>query len=163
VRARGERVIDGELADVRDVDADVVAFWNCFDQLADPAAALRDAHARLRDGGHVVIRVPNGDAYARLRRAPRALAPLARLVLATNNLLAFPYRFGFTPRSAARLFDRAGFVVQRIVGDTLVPIADRWTRPWARHEERLAKGTTRLLKRAGVVAPPWIEVYARKA
>lgn len=162
VRARGERVIDGELQDVREVQADVVAFWNCFDQLADPAVALREAYARLHDGGHVVIRVPNGDAYARLRGASGAAAPFARLVLATNNLLAFPYRFGFTAGSAARLFHRAGFAVHRIVGDTLVPIADRWTRPWARYEERLVKGATRALQRLGVVEPPWIEIYGRK-
>lgn len=162
VRARGEQVVDGELAAVRDVQADVVAFWNCFDQLPDPAAALREAHCRLRAGGWVVIRVPNGEAYARLRSAPAPIARFARIVLATNNLLAFPYRFGFTRHSATRLLHRAGFSIQHVVGDTLVPVADRWTRRWARHEEQLVKAATRALGRAGLVEPPWIEVYARK-
>ena len=162
VRARGPRVIDGELADVAGVRADVVAFWNCFDQLADPAAALRDAHARTGDTGRVVVRVPNGDAYVRLRSAARGFRAAADLVLATNNLLAFPYRYGFTPTSLRRLFARAGFDVERVIGDTLVPLADRWTRPWARAEERLAKRVTRMLSRAGLLPPPWIEVYGRK-
>lgn len=162
VRARGQRVIDGELADVVDVQVDAVAFWNCFDQLADPAAALREASLRTVHGGWVVVRVPNGEAYTRLRRMPHGLRRLARTVLATNNLLAFPYRYGFTPASLARLFDRAGYEVERLVGDTLVPLADGWTRGWAREEERLAKRATRLLARAGVLPPPWIEVYGRK-
>ena len=161
-RSRGMRVQDGELADVTGVRADAVAFWNVFDQLADPAQALRQASDRLKEGGVVVVRVPNGAAYARLRRVRAPASALAREVLATNNLLAFPYRYGFTPRSLARLLDRAGYAVVRTVGDTLVPIADRWTRPWARVEERVVKRATRLLARAGLLEPPWIEVYARK-
>lgn len=159
LRRRSFVVHDGTIRDVPATPAlDVVAFWNCFDQLADPAAALRDARERLRPGGLVVLRVPNGESYVRLRgQRPAA----AGIVLATNNLLGFPYRFGFTPRSAGRILQRAGFAVERIVADTLVPTADRWTRGWARAEERAAKALVRSLARAGVMDAPWIEVYAR--
>ncbi|HSL71873.1 MAG TPA: methyltransferase domain-containing protein, partial [Longimicrobiales bacterium] len=90
----------GRLEDVSpNVTLDAIAFWNCFDQLADPRATLRAARERLRKGGVIAIRVPNGDCYARFCAAARNGHRLALLVLAYNNLLGFPYRQGFNPRS----------------------------------------------------------------
>jgi hypothetical protein len=89
---------------------------------------------------------------------------VAREWLAQNNLLAFPYRFGFTPGSATRLVERLGFRVERVVGDVLVPIADRWTRRWAAIEERVVKRVGGLAARASRgerTLAPWIEIYAR--
>ncbi|HSK17731.1 MAG TPA: class I SAM-dependent methyltransferase [Longimicrobiales bacterium] len=138
---------------------DAVAFWNCFDQLPDPSAAATAARQRLRDGGLLCIRVPNGAFYAAWRaRLNTPLRPLARLLLAHNNLLGFPYRHGFSPASLTPLLERAGFAIVHVYGDTLVPVADRWTRPWARAEERAVKAALRSLSAAG---SPWIEVYAR--
>jgi SAM-dependent methyltransferase len=141
-----------------------VAFWNCFDQLADPRGAAIAARKLLAPRGILALRVPNGEFYARLRPllSTRA-APAARLLLAHNNLLTFPYRYGFTPPSIARLLDQCGFRVQRIIGDVLVPIADRWTRRWAMAEERLLKALLKPLTRANgrMRFAPWIEVYAR--
>jgi hypothetical protein len=62
-------------------------------------------------------------------------------MLAQNNLLTFPYRWGFTPPSLTRLLSDQGFAVKRIRGDVLVPIADEWTRRWARVEEIVIKRT----------------------
>lgn len=141
---------------------DVVAFWNCFDQLPDPAASLLAARDRLAPGGWVAIRVPNGGFYAALRRLlGTPLAPAVRLLLAHNNLLGFPYRFGFTPRSLGLLASRSGLVVQEVFGDTLVPIADRWTRAWAAVEERAVKRVLSLATKLGAGAP-WFELYARQ-
>jgi SAM-dependent methyltransferase len=146
---------------------DAVAIWNCFDQLPDPRATLRAAALRLAPGGVVAIRVPNGAFYASLRRRLASRVPgvaaAARALLAHNNLLGFPYRHGFTPRSLARLAEREGLHVERIVGDTLVPIADEWTRRWAHVEERAVKAALRVVARAtrGRVAP-WFELYARR-
>jgi SAM-dependent methyltransferase len=141
---------------------DVVAFWNCFDQLADPARSLRAASERLAPGGWVSIRVPNGGFYAALRPLLASrLAPAARLLLAHNNLLGFPYRFGFTPASLGLLASRSGLVVHQVHGDTLVPIADRWTRPWAAIEERAVKRVLSLASKLGAGAP-WFELYARR-
>ena len=142
-----------------------VAFWNCFDQLADPRSATVAARRLLAPNGLLALRVPNGAFYAALRpllatRAGRA----ARLLLAHNNLLTFPYRYGFGPTSITRLLDACGFGVQRIVGDVLVPIADRWTRRWAAAEERVVKALLTPIARADgrVGLAPWIEVYARR-
>ena len=116
-------------------------------------------------GGMLAVRVPNGACYAAMRPLlSTTLAPVARQWLAQNNLLAFPYRFGFTPGSTTRLVERLGFRVERVLGDVLVPIADRWTRPWAAVEERVVKRVVGLAARASrgeKTLAPWIEIYAR--
>ncbi|MGH7446551.1 MAG: class I SAM-dependent methyltransferase [Longimicrobiales bacterium] len=157
---RGLNVHTGTI-DATDPDTkyDAIAFWNCFDQLPDPRAGATAARQRTRDGGLVCIRVPNGAFYAAWRaRLNTPLRPLARLVLAHNNLLGFPYRHGFSPESLTSLLENAGFEVERMFGDALVPTADRWTRPWARAEERILKAALRSLPAAN---SPWLEVYAR--
>jgi 2-polyprenyl-3-methyl-5-hydroxy-6-metoxy-1,4-benzoquinol methylase len=141
-----------------------VAFWNCFDQLADPRAAAVAARRLLAPRGMLAIRVPNGAFYARLRpMLATAGAPAARLLLAHNNLLTFPYRYGFTPSSIVRLLEPCGFKVTQTVGDVLVPVSDRWTRRWAALEERLVKGLLTPIARVNgqIGLAPWIEVYAR--
>jgi hypothetical protein len=45
-----------------------------------------------------------------------------------------------------------------VTGDTLVPVADRWTKPWYTVEERITK---LLLRRLPARGAPWIEVYGR--
>jgi 2-polyprenyl-3-methyl-5-hydroxy-6-metoxy-1,4-benzoquinol methylase len=157
--ALGFDVLTGSVEDASDDEYDVVAFWNCFDQLADPGAAARAARERLPAGGLLAVRVPNGDCYRRWRaRLHGPAAPLARAVLAHNNLLAFPYRHGFTVAALRRLLATAGFTIERVYGDPLVPTADRWTRRWARAEERVVKVALRALPTAHM---PWLEVYAR--
>jgi 2-polyprenyl-3-methyl-5-hydroxy-6-metoxy-1,4-benzoquinol methylase len=151
-----DRALDGRF--------NAVAFWNCFDQLADPRSAAVAARRLVAPNGLLALRVPNGTFYAALRplfATPAARA--ARLLLAHNNLLTFPYRYGFGPLSITRLLADCGFRVQRIVGDVLVPIADRWTRRWAAVEERIVKALLTPVARADgrVGFAPWIEVYAR--
>jgi 2-polyprenyl-3-methyl-5-hydroxy-6-metoxy-1,4-benzoquinol methylase len=164
-RSLGFEVHDGPLESLDERrPVDVVAIWNCLDQLADPAAALRAARAHLRSGGMLAVRVPNGACYAALRPLLRtAAAPVARAWLAQNNLLGFPYRFGFTPASLARLVERLGYRVEHVHGDVLVPIADRWTRPWARVEERVVKRAIGAVARLSDEVAPWFEMYARAA
>jgi SAM-dependent methyltransferase len=158
-RQLGFTVHDGDLErfEPRHV-FDAVAIWNTFDQLPDPRAATRAARRLLRPNGILAIRVPNGDFYARWRARLRTpgLSHIAAAALAHNNLLTFPYRFGFTPATLARLLRDAGFRVERTVADVLVPTADEWTRAWARAESALVKTAT---KRGA----PWFEVYACRA
>ena len=164
-RKKGFRVTLGDLeswTENRSVDA--VAFWNCFDQLPDPRRAAIIAHSLLHPGGVIAIRVPNGGFYAALRgRLSGSTGSLATAMLAHNNLLGFPYRHGFTVGALTRLLDRAGFEVVRTHGDTLVPIADRWTRVWGAAEERVVKGALKVVTRlGGAERAPWFEMYARK-
>jgi SAM-dependent methyltransferase len=157
-RAQGFIVHDGDLESFRmDRTFDAVAIWNTFDQLPDPRGAVRAAARLLRDEGTLAIRVPNGECYARWRaRLGTRAGPIAVWLLAHNNLLTFPYRFGFSPRSLTRLLREAGFRVDRVVRDVLVPTADEWTRRWAAVEERVLKPITRRWM-------PWFEIYATKS
>lgn len=162
-------VHDGDLASFeaeRERKFDVIAIWNTFDQLADPRAALHAARRLVRSGGMFVVRVPNGEFYARVRRRLRGGAAtsraVARALLAQNNLLGFPYRWGFTAQTLSRLLAEQSFTVCRVRGDVLVPTADSCTRRWARLEERVLKTAWSLVARAGGARAPWIEVYARR-
>lgn len=164
VRAKGFRVttgaLDDDFAPKRLYDA--VAIWNTFDQLPDPREAATRARALLAPGGVLALRVPNGAFYARFRpKLDGPAAPIARALLAHNNLLTFPYRHGFTVKSLSRLLADTGFRITRVVGDTLVPIADEWTLGWAAREERALKRALRVLAKAGAEAAPWVEVFAR--
>jgi SAM-dependent methyltransferase len=166
-RSLGFTVHDGEL---ESFDPDrrfaAVAIWNTFDQLAEPRRTVNAAFRLLARGGVLAIRVPNGAFYARLRRATgsrnRIRRAIARGLLAQNNLLTFPYRWGFTPGALAALLREVGFAVTRIRGDVLVPIADEWTRPWARVEESLIKRGLGAAASARLDWAPWFEVYARR-
>ena len=141
---------------------DALGVWNCFEQLPDPRATLRRARTLLRPGGVLALRVPNGAFYLRWRAwLHGAMHPLATALLAHNNLLAFPYRYGFTLGSLSRALGEAGFRVIAAHPDALVPTADRWTRRWAAWEERALKAPLRRLRPAS--RAPWFELYARAA
>jgi SAM-dependent methyltransferase len=165
-RTKGFTVTDGTI-DAVPVDRrfGAVAIWNCLDQLPDPRHVIARARELLAPHGVLAIRVPNGEAYARWRSAAVGeRGALARAMLAHNNLLTFPYRYGFTLRSLTRLVHDAGLQVIRVHGDTLVPIADRYTRQWAGMEERVVKATMRRARRLRLTsasASPWLEIYAR--
>lgn len=168
-REMGFTVHDGELATFepegkRKLDA--IAIWNTFDQLPDPRAALHAARRLVRPAGVLVIRVPNGAFYTRVRRwLHRGLAAsraVARALLAQNNLLGFPYRWGFTAACLERLLADHSFSVARVRGDVLVATADSCTRPWARVEERVLKGVGWPFARAARESAPWLEIYAKR-
>jgi len=165
-RRKGFRVTIGDLESWNEKRSfDAVAIWNCFDQLPDPRRAVIIARGLLRPGGVLAIRVPNGGFYAALRqRLSGTTAPVATAILAHNNLLGFPYRHGFTMGALTRLLETLGFEIVSTYGDTLVPIADRWTRRWAAVEERAVKGVLKAVaKVGGAQRAPWFEMYAVKA
>ena len=165
-RSLGFQVHDGTIESLDpERRVDVVAIWNCLDQLVDPASAVRAARSHLASGGMLAVRVPNGACYAAFRPLLRGpAAAIAREWLAQNNLLGFPYRYGFTPTALARLVERSGMRVEHVFGDVLVPIADRWTKRWAALEERLVKrviGAGASMSRGDKPLAPWFEMYAR--
>jgi SAM-dependent methyltransferase len=164
-RALGFAVTSGDLTSFRTTQPfDAVTIWNCFDQLPDPRSAARAARALLKQNGVLALRVPNGAFYATVRRRLAGMAgPIARALLAHNNLLGFPYRHGFTVRSLTLLLEDTGFDVVRTHGDALVPIADEWTRGWAAAVERMIKATIKALAALDTDGAPWFEIYGRCA
>lgn len=87
-------------------------------------------------------------------------------MLAWNNLLGFPYLYGYTPRTLERLLASHGFATLDVRPDTLVRLSDEATRAWAAVEERVAKLACRVTwtlgGRRGVEHAPWLDVYARR-
>lgn len=156
----GFKVTHGQIGDVPGEHTfDAVAIWNTFEQLYDARGAAVAARRRLRDGGILVVRIPNGGFYLDWRsRLHGPLPGIALRLLAHNNLLGFPYRQGFTRESLGRLLEGCGFRIVSVFGDTLVPIADRWTTRYGATEERAVKQLQRLLQRRWKA--PWVEVYA---
>jgi SAM-dependent methyltransferase len=160
-RSLGFDVRDGQLDDIDLSPVDAVVIWNTFDQLADPRATVMAARARLRPGGLLAIRVPNGAFYRRWRgRLGGRGSAVARATLAHNNLLTFPYRWGFSLPSLSSLLQQTGMTIAESVGDVLVPTSDSFTKRWARWEERLAKGILKRAARRDAGAAPWFEIYA---
>ena len=167
VRSLGFAAHDGDLGGFEPGRTyDVVAIWNTFDQLADPRGAVARARRLLAPNGMLVIRVPNGAFYAAQRRYLVSRNPrrrrAARRLLAQNNLLTFPYRWGFTPRSLRKLVVDGGFSVERLRGDVLVPTGDEWTRWWARVEEIAIKRIVAWSARRRPSLAPWFELYVTR-
>jgi SAM-dependent methyltransferase len=146
---------------------DAVAIWNTFDQMPEPEPVLAAARRCLRPGGVLALRVPNGDCFRLLsgasRRLPRPLAGWLRAAMAWNNLLAFPYLYGYSLRTLDRLLSRHGMARVAASPDILPRLADDHTKTWAAWEERALK----LLFRLAAFPPrrlslaPWLDVYYR--
>ena len=175
-RERGLSVFSGTLPDlsVTPNSADGVAIWNTFDQLPDPVVTIKTVCQLLKPGGLLVIRVPNGECFrwatAQLRSLPRPLTGWLRVILAWNNLLAFPYLYGYSVRTLNRLLSGYGFTPIAAQYDTLMPLADQHTKAWATIEERLLKYLCVLAARIEQLRPanpirivPWVDVYYRLA
>src|SRR5262249_19731704 len=94
---RGFKVSHGEIDTVPGTEAfDAVTIWNTFEQLYDTRAAIAAAKRLLTPSGLLVVRIPNGEFYARWRARLTGHWPrLAIALLSHNNLLTFPYRQGF--------------------------------------------------------------------
>lgn len=106
---------------------DAVFIWNCFEQLPDPLQTLLNVRALLKPRGIAVIRTPDADLYR-----SRSDIPL----LAYNNLLGFPYHFGFNMASLEAAAKQTGFsTVEVRRARALRPLRDRML-PWAIREEQ---------------------------
>jgi SAM-dependent methyltransferase len=173
-RMRGLKVHKGAL----DEDAippnsiDGIVVWNTFDQLPDPQCLLAAAKALMRPSGIIAVRVPNGDAFRwwlRLEEnGPRSVRDIAHTMLAWNNLLAFPYLYGYGVDSMDQMMAGYGFRRIRASGDTLCRLSDADTRRWAAVEEwgfkRLAIAAGRvenLRPRNPLHVPPWLNLCYR--
>lgn len=151
---------------------DAVVIWNTFDQLPDPRPTLHAAARLLRPGGVLVLRLPNGAYFERasggLRRAGTAGSAWLLRALAWNNLLTFPYLYGYTLRTADRLAGEFDFARMRYAPDTLVGMSNVDTARWAAAEERVCKWWCRagaVLERMWpgdrAALAPWLDLYYR--
>src|SRR5215217_6108552 len=160
-----------EHAELVSASFDAVVIWNTFDQLPDPHPTLVQAARLLRNGGLLIIRVPNGACYDAAMslnaHLPAWLRSPLHVTLAWNNLLTFPYLYGYAPDNLSALAASHGF--RRIVcrPDTLLPVPAGHPKLWARVEERCCQW----LCRAGwhtaasrrLPTAPWLDLYFERA
>jgi SAM-dependent methyltransferase len=173
-RARGLPVFHGTLeqAELQPDSFDAVVVWNTFDQLPDPRPTLEAALRLLRDGGVLTIRIPNGACFAwamgLLAGSRRALRTPLYTALAWNNLLTFPYIYGYSARTVAAVTASYGFRRIACVPDTLMPPPRDHLRAWARLEARGYAALWRAAWQAAAVSDqcvcaPWLDLYFERA
>ena len=151
---------------------DAVTIWNTFDQLPHPDATLAAARRMVHDQGILVIRVPNGACFHHMmswrKRASEPLKGWLSLALAWNNLLGFPYLYGYTVRTLRELLSRHGFAPVAVYPDTLMTLANQDFAMWAKWEERAVKWSCRAAAKVHALwngsehnLAPWLDVYYR--
>jgi|SRR4029453_5772977 SAM-dependent methyltransferase len=150
-----------ERAPIEPGSVDCVAIWNTFDQLPDPRPTLAAVRRWLRRDGVLVLRVPNGAAFRAAMRLHRALVIDAPLLpaLAWNNLLGFPYLYGYAAAPLDRLLADFRFTRRAFQPDTLVRLADEETTAWGVWEERLLKALWRVAASFDAGIAPWFDAY----
>jgi SAM-dependent methyltransferase len=173
-RDRGLPVLQGTLEKSsrtpRDVDA--VVIWNTFDQLPDPRPLLVSITKLLKPDGLLIIRIPHGLCYQfamEITRVRRWMRTALYTALAWNNLLTFPYLYGYGLATLDSLIGEFDLIREAVYPDTLMTASVPEMKWWAIREERVVKDlcrwTTRLTSWMGdssLRAAPWLDVYYRK-
>jgi SAM-dependent methyltransferase len=172
-RAKGLPVFHGTLeqADLQRDSFDAVVVWNTFDQLPDPHPTLEAAVRLLRDGGTLAIRIPNGACFSwamgMLPHLARGLRAGLYTALAWNNLLTFPYVYGYTREAITALAAAYGFRRRACLPDTLMPPPRDHVKRWARLEARgyawLFRAGWQAAASERFACAPWLNLYFERA
>ena len=149
----------------------MVVLTRCLSGIASSSCSTRSTHLKaahrvLKKHGLLVVRVPNLSFY----RAFRGSRGLARKALAYNNLLGFPYLYGYTMETLNHLLARAGFTYELGFNSELIttPFADvskRIAREQSRVSRAIAEWSTRTSSRRSPVrgSRPYTTGYPCKA
>jgi len=171
---RGLPVFQGTLEELppppRGVDA--VVIWNTFDQLPDPRPMLMTIAQWLQPDGLLIIRIPHGNCYRsamELTKVHRWMRKPIYSGLAWNNLLSFPYLYGYGLATLDCLVGEFGLARVAVYPDTLMTAAVPEVKWWVTREERLVKRlcrfTTTLARWMGdttLKSATWLDVYYRR-
>ena len=150
-RQRGLPIFEGTLDEARFMPGsfDAVVVWNTFDQLPDPRTLLQEAMRLLRNGGLLVLRVPNGACFDWMvglhAWVPRMLRRSLDVAMACSNLLTFPYLYGYSANQLKRLTEPYGFRLAACVPDQVVSAPEGHLAWWALAEERAVKALFRVV------------------
>lgn len=173
-RSQGLSVFEGtfEQLSPRPEETDAVLIWNTFDQVPDPRVLLSSIVRALKPEGLLVLRVPHGHCYRTALSIARA-HPWARDAVYTgliwNNLLTFPYLYGYGLSTLDSLLEEFGLTRKAVYPDTLMQSAIPEMTWFATVEERMVKQlcrtTTALVTWMGdrrLSTAGWLDVYYRK-
>jgi len=152
---------------------DAVFIWNCFEQIPDPRPTLAECRHILKPDGLMTVRTPNGLFYAicqRLGGDPDIRSGAAEFLtqtMAYNNLLGFPYLYGYSAATLERLIEQFGFRCEGMLNSELITLPLPESPDWVEQEERAINREVRMLARSvladreGALTGPWIEVWLR--
>jgi hypothetical protein len=145
---------------------EAIFIWNCFEQLEDPSDTLHQSHRLLQSDGLLVVRVPNAEFYLRHSKHLRnGQYGRSLTLLGYNNLLGFPYRYGYKPCVLDRLLKLNGFKPIAIHNSRLLTppypnisgkIRSEWQATLRETESPSERGVS------SAINAPWIEVVSRR-
>jgi SAM-dependent methyltransferase len=174
-QSKGFKVHVGEIGDCGFAEGsfDAVFIWNCFDQMEDPRPTLTECRRLLRPGGLFTVRTPNGVFYAICQRLlgsrdlPRQSEEFLIEAMGYNNLLGFPYQYGYGRETLERLIEPFGFRLEGMLNSELLTLPLPEQREWVAREERTINSEVRMLAgsvlaRRGTLTGPWIEMWFRR-
>jgi SAM-dependent methyltransferase len=159
-------------ADLNPASFDAVVMWNTFGQLSNPHSTLAVATRLLKNGGLLVLRVPNGNYFhsmmTALPRLPKGLHRLVHVTLAWNDLLTFPYLYGYGIETLTGLTASYGFKRTACIPDTLPAAPADQLKRWAAVEGRFCNAMCRAVWHAAgpsgrLRVAPWLDLYCERA
>jgi 2-polyprenyl-3-methyl-5-hydroxy-6-metoxy-1,4-benzoquinol methylase len=153
---------------------DGIFIWNCFDQIEQPAPALACCQRILRRGGLLTVRTPDGQFYAicqRVLRNPDVRDEAKEFILRAmgyNNLLGFPYFYGYSRATLQRMIESHGFQFGGALPSELLSFPLPENPDWVEQEQGEISSELQLLQRSvlrdtsGNSFGPWIEAWFHK-
>jgi SAM-dependent methyltransferase len=153
---------------------DGLFIWNCFDQIEQPRPVLAEAARILKPDGLLVVRTPNGLFYLLCQSflksdISHSAAQFLLEAMAYNNLLGFPYQYGYNQSNLQLLIEPFGFRTEGMLNSELLTLPLPEHPPGVAAEERSIRKGVDLLERSvlrsenGDLTGPWIEIWFRKA
>lgn len=172
---KGFKVHGAEIGECRFAEGsfDGVFIWNCFDQIENPKPTLTECRRVTRPGGLLVVRTPSGVFYALCESLlanpdlPRESAEFLIAAMGYNNLLAFPYQYGYGRATLQRLIEPFGFRLEGMLNSELLTLPLPEEPNWVAREERMIHREVRMLAgsvlaQGGELTGPWIELWFRR-
>ena len=147
--------------------------WNCFEQIEQPPKSLAICRRALVPGGLLIVRTPNGKFYSLCERlllgdsTGTAEKDFLLRVMGYNNLLGFPYSYGYSGETLTQLVSAYGFRYEGALNSELLTFPLPENPEWVEQEERAINKDVRLLANSvladgsGSLIGPWIEVWFR--
>lgn len=151
---------------------DSVFVWNCFEQITDPHATLGEIKRVLKPGGLLVLRTPNALYYRiceqfLVSRPASALVAWVRRSLGYNNLLAFPYLYGYDSNLLIDIARGHGFCCEGRLNAEVITLTFPVLHDWILEEAAATRAALLDWNELdcwadlGFLIGPWIEVFYR--
>jgi len=104
-----------EQAHYPDASFSLVTAFDVIEHLQDPLVTLQDAHRILEPNGSLIMEVPNESTVFRIIGRMLYRTSFKRIEWPLRKLYYIFHMYYFSPETILRLFDKAGFRLERIV------------------------------------------------